>query len=208
MSISGVSRDAQREQTRRRLYEAALAIFRRDGVVACRIDDIAKAAGVSRGTFYFHFPTKEDVLLERMRETEVQICAALDAYPSDAPLTEVVGTLAQKLAEIWEHDPQLLPEVTSAALRYTAATMHDQEATPLRSTLAARFTAAAARGEIASSLAPAILGDIYLGNTLAGLLAWYANPSIPLRGVLDAMTLVFWNGVRKEGSDGTDASRG
>lgn len=201
-----MSRDAQREQTRRRIYECALAIFRRDGVVACRIDDIAKSAGVSRGTFYFHFPTKEDVLLERMRETEVQICSALDAFASDAPLDQVVGRLAEKLAEIWEHDPQLLPEVASAALRYTAATMHDHEATPLRSALAARFTAAAERGEIASSLPPAILGDLYLGNTLAGLLAWYASPSLPLRGVLDAMTFVFWNGVRKERNDGSKPS--
>jgi AcrR family transcriptional regulator len=202
-----VSRDAQREQTRRRIYECALAIFRRDGVVACRIDDIAKAAGVSRGTFYFHFPTKEDVLLERMRETEVHNCAALDEFPRDAPLALVVGKLAEKLAEIWEHDPQLLPEVSSAALRYTAATMHDQEATPLRSALAARFVGAAERGELASSLPPAILGDLYLGNTLAGLLAWYANPSMPLRGVLDAMTFVFWNGVRKERNDGSNSPR-
>ena len=34
-------RDQRREQTRRRLYEAALEVFRRDEVASCRIDDIA-----------------------------------------------------------------------------------------------------------------------------------------------------------------------
>jgi len=74
-----VSREEQRAQTRQRLYECAVEVFRRDGVEACRIDDIATAAGVSRGSFYFHFPTKKHVLLARMRETEDQLCDAIDA---------------------------------------------------------------------------------------------------------------------------------
>ena len=188
-------RDERREQTRRRVYECALAVFRRDSVAACRIDDIAKLAGVARGTFYFHFPTKEDVLIERMRETESEICASLDQHPTDAPLPQILSTLTEKLAEIWEHDPALLPEVASAALRKTALTMSDQEATPLRSTLSVRFSAAAERGEITPALPATILSDLYLGHTLAGLLAWYGNPAVPLRGVLDGVTHIFWNGT-------------
>ena len=188
-------RDERREQTKKRVYECALAIFRRDGVAACRIDDIAKLASVARGTFYFHFPTKEDVLVERMRETEVQIVQALDAHPSETPLSIILSTLSDALTAIWEHDPALLPEVASAALRKTAVTMDDQEATPLRSSLAERFSAAALRKEITSALPATILSDLFLGHTLAGLLAWYGNPSIPLRGVLAGVTEVFWNGT-------------
>jgi hypothetical protein len=46
-------------------------------------------------------------------------------------------------------------------------------------------------------LPPQILGDLYLGNTLAGLLAWYGNPAMPLHAVLDAVTDLFWNGVKR-----------
>ncbi|MCZ7686634.1 MAG: TetR/AcrR family transcriptional regulator [Sandaracinaceae bacterium] len=137
-----MSREEQRERTRRRLYECALEVFRRDGVVACRIDDIATAAGVSRGSFYFHFPTKEHVLLERMRETEDVICDALDALGPDASVTAVLGVLNEQLAAVWEPDPQLLPDVTGAALRLAATTMEDREATRLRRVLAERFRAA------------------------------------------------------------------
>ena len=56
-------RDRQREETRRRIYLAALDVFRRTGVAPAHIDDIAGAAGVSRASFYFHFPTKEHVLV-------------------------------------------------------------------------------------------------------------------------------------------------
>ncbi|HEX4291065.1 MAG TPA: TetR family transcriptional regulator, partial [Trebonia sp.] len=53
-AVSG--RDAQRQQTRQRVYAAALAEFKRTGMAAADVGDIAAAAGVARGTFYFHFP--------------------------------------------------------------------------------------------------------------------------------------------------------
>ena len=190
------SRAQQREQTRRRLYESALAIFRRDGVAACRTEDIAKAAGVSRGSFYFHFPTKEHVLLERMAETEREICAVVEALPEDTPFASILAVVNEELVRIWEHDPQLLPELAGAALRFTATAMDDQEATPLRSLLARRFSLAAERGEISARLPGQLLGDFYLANILGGLLAWYGNPSISLANVLAAVTEMFWNGAR------------
>jgi AcrR family transcriptional regulator len=57
-------RQARAIETRRRVYEAALAEFERAGVEAARIDDIVTAAGVSWGTFYQYFPSKQDVILE------------------------------------------------------------------------------------------------------------------------------------------------
>ncbi len=193
------SREQQREETRRRLYESALAIFRRDGVGACRTEDIAKAAGVSRGSFYFHFPTKEHVLLERMSETEAEICAALEVLPEDTPFDQFLAAFNKALAGIWEHDPQLLPELAGAALRFTATAMNDQEATPLRALLADRFRIAVERGEIQARVPPQILGDLYLGNILAGMLAWYGNPVMSLEMVLGAVAELFWNGAKARG---------
>ncbi len=193
-------REAQRLGTRRRIYESALAIFRRDGVATCRMDDIATLAGVSRGAFYFHFPTKEHVLLERMRETEGIICAAIEALPIATPIDRVLATQNRAFGAIWEPDPKLLPDVVSAALRFTALTMHDQQANPLRSLLATRFRKAAERGEVRARLPPEVLSDVFLGNTLGGLLAWYGNQAMSLVPVLDAVTALFWDGARAEPS--------
>lgn len=46
-----------------RLLKAARKIFARDGFEAASIDDIAAAAGHTRGAFYAHFKTKEDLFL-------------------------------------------------------------------------------------------------------------------------------------------------
>lgn len=194
-----MSREEQRAQTRQRLYECAVEVFRRDGVEACRIDDIATAAGVSRGSFYFHFPTKKHVLLARMRETEDQLCDAIDALPDDAPLDDVLRLLVETLASIWEPDPALLVEVCSAALELAATTMADQESTRMRSTLAARFRGAVERGEINPRLVPDLLSDLYLANMLAALLAWWGSQELSLHFLLTGATDLFWNGARAPG---------
>jgi AcrR family transcriptional regulator len=192
------TREERRQETRRRLYACALDVFRRAGVAQCRIEDIARAAGVSRGAFYFHFPTKNDVLLERMRETEAQICGALEALPAQAPLERVLAVLIRELVAIWADDPALLPDVTATALYFTASTMADQQASRLRADLCARFGAAARRGELKGRLPGELLGDLYLGHMLAGLLAWYSNPTMGLAAVLEGMTELFFAGARAE----------
>lgn len=188
-------REQQREDTRRRLYDAALELFRRDGVAACRIDDIVRQAGVSRGSFYFHFPTKEDVLIDLMRDTERRITAALDELPADAALSLVIDSVIGSLVAIWEPDPSLLPEVGSVGLRTAASELAAPDSSRLRSKLAARFLGAARRGELSSLLPAEMLSDLYLGHTLTGLLAWFGNQSASMRAVLQAVTTLFWSGA-------------
>jgi AcrR family transcriptional regulator len=72
------ARVAQRLQTRARLFEAALVEIGRRGLARADVAAIAAAVGVSRGTFYFHFPTKEHVLVELERAEEVEMVANLD----------------------------------------------------------------------------------------------------------------------------------
>ena len=45
------------------LYVAAVTLFRQRGFDETRVEEITRAAGVSKGTFFNYFPTKEDVLL-------------------------------------------------------------------------------------------------------------------------------------------------
>src|SRR5438132_848436 len=53
----------RREKTRLRLLESALAVFTEKGPDVAVIDDFIAAAGVSRGTFYNHFKTTNELLL-------------------------------------------------------------------------------------------------------------------------------------------------
>ena len=79
------SRARQREETRERIFETALREFREVGLSAARIERIAKKAGVARGTFYFHFPTKEDVMLELARRINARIVRRMARIVAEEP---------------------------------------------------------------------------------------------------------------------------
>jgi AcrR family transcriptional regulator len=51
-------------QTRARLVEAAKGVFEVDGFLNARISDIAERAGLSHGSFYHYFDSKDEVFLE------------------------------------------------------------------------------------------------------------------------------------------------
>ena len=85
-------------QTRERLLGAAISEFKRDGMAAADTAAIASAAGVAHGTFFFHFPTKEHVLVELEQREEARMAAGLIRFfatPHDvrATLTESVRLL-------------------------------------------------------------------------------------------------------------------
>lgn len=92
-------REAQRLQTRQRILGAAIAEFKRSGLAGADVGEIVSAAGVAHGTFFFHFPTKEHVLLEVEAREETRMAGDLTRFldkPHDlaSALTEVVRLVA------------------------------------------------------------------------------------------------------------------
>ncbi|MEU8604708.1 TetR/AcrR family transcriptional regulator [Streptomyces parvulus] len=62
--MARLTRAQQREQTRRRLIEAAGSVFGRLGFEAAPIEVIAEEAGFSRGAFYSNFESKDELFIE------------------------------------------------------------------------------------------------------------------------------------------------
>src|SRR6202043_1828627 len=58
---------ADARRNRERILESAKAVFAEFGAEA-QMDDVARQAGVGVGTVYRHFPTKEALLVELVRE--------------------------------------------------------------------------------------------------------------------------------------------
>jgi AcrR family transcriptional regulator len=67
------------EHTRRKLLDAGLRVFARDGFEAARIEDIAAASGHTRGAFYANFETKEDLFLVLLEEQAMKRVGELSA---------------------------------------------------------------------------------------------------------------------------------
>lgn len=81
--------------TRRDLLEAARGIFARDGFEMTRLEDIAAAAGKTRGAFYANFRDKEDVFFalfeENLRREKRQMGEQLSEAGSEDERIEVLA---------------------------------------------------------------------------------------------------------------------
>ncbi|GIQ71382.1 TetR/AcrR family transcriptional regulator [Xylanibacillus composti] len=86
----------KREATLKQLIEAGLACFLEKGFAATRIEDIVKRAGFTRGAFYFHFKTKEEVFF-RILELRASLRSGWTEVPRQYRVEET--TLEQVLAK-------------------------------------------------------------------------------------------------------------
>ena len=74
-------RAARAAERRQAIIEAALDEFVARGFAATRLDDVAKRAGVAKGTIYLHFKDKEALFQELIRTALVPLIGRLAAPP-------------------------------------------------------------------------------------------------------------------------------
>jgi TetR/AcrR family transcriptional regulator, repressor for uid operon len=125
--VTPSTREARRLQTRERILGAAIAEFKRSGMTGAEVSAIVGAAGVAHGTFFFHFPSKEHVLLELESREEARIAGEFARFldsPHDmaSALTEVVD-LVTNLEQ--RFGPVLFKEVL--ALHFSPTRPHKDE---------------------------------------------------------------------------------
>lgn len=124
------------EETRARILRSALECFSRSGYDATGVAEICAAAGVSKGAFYHHYPTKQAVFIEllnawlgvldaRFAEVRAQALSVPDALRAMARaarpvFTDARGQLPMYL-EFWlqaSRDPAIWERTVEPYRRY------------------------------------------------------------------------------------------
>src|SRR6476619_401868 len=88
------------EERPKQILDAALTVFAERGLKAARLDDIAKAAGLSKGTIYLYFPNKEELFREVVRTTVIATIARREATREAA--TDPMQALLGWMEGYWE----------------------------------------------------------------------------------------------------------
>jgi AcrR family transcriptional regulator len=70
------------EERPTQILHAALEVFGEFGLARARLEDIAKRAGVSKGTIYLYFPNKEELFREMVRSTVAEAIEAGEKLPA------------------------------------------------------------------------------------------------------------------------------
>lgn len=127
--------------TRERLLSAAIDVIRVKGYAATRVDDIAAAAGVTKGSFFHHFATKEacaraaiphwsarsEALLTQSGHREPESPAARVLAYIDFRISQLSGPVAKYacyvgtvLQEVHDTHPELAAESAASILEHAS----------------------------------------------------------------------------------------
>ena len=84
-----VSRKEATARNREKLLEAAAKVIGKSGLVGASLQEIATAAGLTKGAVYSQFDSKEDLLIELLdRRFEIGHAQLLEVLSGDAPMME------------------------------------------------------------------------------------------------------------------------
>lgn len=80
------------------VLDGARDVFLRDGFEAASVDEIARAAGVSKATLYAYFPDKRLLFMEVAKvECRRQAEATLELLDAESPVAEVLTLAAERI---------------------------------------------------------------------------------------------------------------
>lgn len=102
-------------RTREGLVAAARGVFEDRGFAATRMGDIATAAGVSHGTVYTWFSTKESVLHAVVDSVSAALYDGLRPSTHDGPLAARIAWANRRYLESYRDNARLLDVVEEAA---------------------------------------------------------------------------------------------
>jgi AcrR family transcriptional regulator len=108
------------ERIRTRLRESALDSFTHRGLKGTSVEDLARAAGISKGAFYRFYPGKEALLVELMSQIETRlqadVLAAVRADPAHG-----IEVLVDSTVNAARHNPLVTMFMSAEALRVLRA---------------------------------------------------------------------------------------
>ena len=167
------------EDRPREICAAALAVFAEKGFAAARLDEIARRAGVSKGTLYLYFKHKEDLFRAVVRDAIAPNVEAITSAIStlDAPVPDVVRMFLAGFAERESRLPigAVAKMVVGESRNFPelARVWHDEVASKAIGALASFVERAQKRGEIRAG-DPRLYAFSLMGPMVIGAL-WRAT---------------------------------
>ncbi|MGE5222235.1 MAG: TetR/AcrR family transcriptional regulator [Omnitrophica WOR_2 bacterium] len=98
------------EETRTHILEAALQLFSQHGYDATGIAEVCQAAGVSKGAFYHHFPSKLALFLQLLQNWLIEINRQLAVVQDGAQdIPQTLFQMAGKMQWVFQEAQGKLP---------------------------------------------------------------------------------------------------
>ena len=96
------SRDKQAQATKNKIYKVGIKLIQKHGLDGINVSQIAKAAGISVGTFYHYYKSKLDLFMDLYRSADARYENELAVQISELPFDEKIHAFFRDYAEMAE----------------------------------------------------------------------------------------------------------
>jgi AcrR family transcriptional regulator len=159
MTFEPLTADRRRQQTRDYLLQAAATVFAERGFHGASLDEVAAAAGFTKGAVYSNFKNKDDLFLALIEAAYSREMAALhetiagSEIPPEARLGDFVGLVRNQVEQMPDNWGALYLEFSLYAMRnpVARARLNELEANDIRN-VAELIEAGSTRQELAPSV--------------------------------------------------------
>lgn len=192
-----LSRDERRLQTRAQLLDAAARVFAERGLDGASVDDVAAAAGFTKGAVYSHFGSKDELFLAMLEQRYAERMDELErvlASPGDtAGQARTAGREFERYARADPDWQRLYLEATlhasrDAGFKAAFARRHQEMHERLAAALEARLARDGLRSTIPYDRLATVFSAIAGGALLETLIAPKAATADLLASMLELLT--------------------
>ena len=108
MTYNGVNRQKKSEEMRKKIYQCAEQLFSEHDLGTVSVESIVQAAGVSKGSFYVHFASKDALFTELVNNKVAMVDAKYQAFagslPEDMPVKEMLLSMMDRISDVLTAD--------------------------------------------------------------------------------------------------------
>jgi AcrR family transcriptional regulator len=199
---AGLTQERSRD-TRRRLVRTAMRLWSErgfeTGIEDTTVDEIVQAAGVTKGTFYFHFAHKEEILLELGYTTATLLSEeAMRCVAANRTVEESLRRMTNALVASVKAAPQAaVGRAISEFLRPRRPGDEPPSLSPsFAEALEIVFTRAQEEGEVTDKVDPSEMAQIVEALYLDSLRGWSSGRLKHLNPALQRRTAIVVAGLR------------
>lgn len=155
MRDAAASRPDHKQEQRKRILDAAVVCFGRDGFHGASMQKICAEAGMSPGGLYRYFPSKESIILAIIEEESAARATLIEVLESAPSFVEGIARMG---AVLFSRDAPIVcvelgPEIYAETARNPALKpTFDAVETEMNDAILRCFRAAQAKGEVDPSL--------------------------------------------------------
>jgi TetR/AcrR family transcriptional regulator, acrAB operon repressor len=192
------------DKTRQTILDTALTVFSSKGYHPSRLQDIAEAAGVTRGAIYHHFGSKADLYICLVRESAEQLNSVItQAIEGGGTFQEVATRVLVSGWSLLEEDPQLakVVELFNFKTGFTAELeeiniQRKEEAKTQVVFIAGFFQRAIDNGELNYDLDPELAARAFMAYQNGIMNLWLTNQTaFSLRKSAPVLAATFFKGI-------------